>query len=363
MRSGQSGESGTDMPKKRGEKDRYLQIIEAMGEGVLLISRKHRIALANSSAQAMLGQIEPLKGKRLEDLFAGNELEAHVDAVFMEKKQRKFRITSYRDSIGEDAIVRGKGREKQYEFCITHLDGKYAVATFSDVTMLERLEVVRQDFVSNVSHELKTPLTAISGFAETLAEESLSEEERRGFARIIQKNANHMQGIIADLLLLTSLDRSELASTMERTTDSRILQEVRAYTQYKAESKDITVTYSPSDETVLCNESLVVQALINLVVNAISYSPRGSAVSVRTRRKGEMLEFAVSDKGYGISDADLPRIFERFYRVDKARSRESGGTGLGLSIVRHIAIIHKGTIKAESRLGEGSVFTLSIPVS
>ena len=351
------------MPKKRSEKNRYLQIIEAMGEGVLLISRKHRIALANTSAETMLGMNKTVEGKRLEEIFSNGTLLKYVDAVFADGERKMFRISSYHDAIGKDAVVRGKGREKQYEFCITLLDDKYAVAMFSDVTMLERLEVVRQDFISNVSHELKTPLTAIAGFAETLAEESLTEEERKGFARIIQKNALHMQRIIADLLLLTSLDRSEIAPTMERTTDTRILQEVKAYTQYKASTKDIEVIYTSSDETILCSESLVVQALINLVINAVSYSPQKSKVSVSTKRKGEMLEFIVSDRGYGISEEDIPRIFERFYRVDKARSREDGGTGLGLSIVRHIAIIHKGTIKAESVLGEGSVFTLSLPVS
>ncbi len=351
------------MPKKRSEKNRYLQIIEAMGEGVLLISRKHRIALANTSAETMLGMNKTVEGKRLEEIFSNGTLLEYVDAVFADGERKMFRISSYHDAIGEDAVVRGKGREKQYEFCITLLDDKYAVAMFSDVTMLERLEVVRQDFISNVSHELKTPLTAIAGFAETLAEESLTEEERKGFARIIQKNALHMQRIIADLLLLTSLDRSEIAPTMERTTDTRILQEVKAYTQYKASTKDIEVIYTSSDEAILCSESLVVQALINLVINAVSYSPQKSKVSVSTKRKGEMLEFIVSDRGYGIAEEDIPRIFERFYRVDKARSREDGGTGLGLSIVRHIAIIHKGTIKAESVLGEGSVFTLSLPVS
>ena len=351
------------MPKKRSEKNRYLQIIEAMGEGVLLISRKHRIALANTSAETMLGMNKKEKEKRLEEIFSNGTLLEYVDAVFADGERKMFRISSYHDAIGEDAVVRGKGREKQYEFCITLLDDKYAVAMFSDVTMLERLEVVRQDFISNVSHELKTPLTAIAGFAETLAEESLTEEERKGFARIIQKNALHMQRIIADLLLLTSLDRSEIAPTMERTTDTRILQEVKAYTQYKASTKDIEVIYTSSDEAILCSESLVVQALINLVINAVSYSPQKSKVSVSTKRKGEMLEFIVSDRGYGIAEEDIPRIFERFYRVDKARSRDDGGTGLGLSIVRHIAIIHKGTIKAESVLGEGSVFTLSLPVS
>ena len=350
------------MPKKRGEKDRYLQIIEAMGEGVLLISHKHRVALANSSAQVMLGLSESIKGKRLEDLFSGPELEEHVDIVFKEKKKQTFRIQGYHNAIGENAILRGKGREKHYEFCITPLDEKYSVAIFSDITMLERLEIVRQDFVSNVSHELKTPLTAITGFAETLMDENLSAEETKSFARIIHKNSTQMQRIISDLLLLTSLDREEIAPAMENTTDTKILSEVRAYTQFRAEAKNIAVSYSPEGFSLICSESLIVQALINLVVNAISYSPQGSSVSISSRKKGDRAEFKVSDRGFGISEDDLPRIFERFYRVDKARSRESGGTGLGLSIVRHIAIIHKGTIKAESRLGEGSEFTLSIPL-
>ena len=351
------------MPKKIGDKDRYLQIIEAMGEGVLLISRKHRIALSNRSAEEMLGWNEPLKGKAIGSVFSKSALEEMVDKVFSDGKQRKMRITSYRRATGSEAVVRGKGRERQYEFCLTLLDDKYAVATFSDITMLGRLEIVRQDFVSNVSHELKTPLTAIAGFAETLAEENLTESEMRSFARIILKNSTHMQRIIADLLLLTSLDRAEIAPTMEITTDTKILQEVKAYTQYKAETKEISVSYTPSDCEVLCNESLIVQAVMNLVINAISYSPAKADVIVRTKRKDDKLEFIVADSGFGIAEEDIPRIFERFYRADKARSRESGGTGLGLSIVRHIAIIHRGTIKAESTIGKGSTFTLAIPIS
>ena len=350
------------MPKKN-DKDRYLKIIEAMGEGVLLISKKHRIALSNTSASTMLGWNESLKGKKLEDIFSGSELENHIDRVFIDKQKRTFRITTWHDATGDDAIIRGQGREKQYELCITLLDDKYAVATFSDVTMLQRLEIVRQDFVSNVSHELKTPLTAIAGFAETLAEENLTESERKHFAAIIKKNSSHMLRIIGDLLLLTSLDNSDTSPSMDWTTDTAIMQEVKAYTQYKAESKGIQVSYSSTNENMLCNEALIVQALLNLVVNAISYSPAGTEVKITAKKHSGRIEFSVQDRGYGIAAEDIPRIFERFYRVDKARSRESGGTGLGLSIARHIAIIHKGTIKCESKLGEGSVFTLSLPLS
>ena len=349
------------MPKSN-ERDRYLAIIEAMGEGVLLISRKHRITLSNRSACSMLSWVSPLKGKLIEVVFSSSFLPATIENVFRTGRKEELKITSYLSSSGADAVIKGKGREKIYKFSITLLDDKYAVVTITDETMMERMSVVRQDFVSNVSHELKTPLTAITGFAETLMDENLSAEETKSFARIIHKNSTQMQRIISDLLLLTSLDREEIAPAMESTTDTKILSEVRAYTQFRAEANSIAVSYSPEGFSLICSESLIVQALINLVVNAISYSPQGSTVSISSRKKGDRAEFKVSDRGFGISEDDLPRIFERFYRVDKARSRESGGTGLGLSIVRHIAIIHKGTIKAESRLGEGSEFTLSIPL-
>ena len=351
------------MQKSDVGKDRYRAMIEALAEGVLLVSRKHRIVLANKSAEEMLSWAAPLEGKDISAIFESASFSEALDSVFKEKRRRKLKLTSYHGFTGDDAIIRGKGREKHYKSCITSLDEKYAVITITDVTRIERLAIVRQDFVSNVSHELKTPLTAISGFSETLLDDGLSRDEIKGFARIIRKNSAHMQRIISDLLLLTSLDRSEIAPAMAVTTDTRILSEVRSYTQYKAETKEIEVEYESQGKSVLCNESLIVQAIINLVVNAISYSPEKTRVSVRSRTKGDQMEFIVSDHGSGIAEEDLSRIFERFYRVDKARSRESGGTGLGLSIVRHIAIIHDGTIKVESKLSEGSVFTLSIPLS
>ena len=351
------------MQKSDIGKDRYRAMIEALGEGVLLVTRKHRIALSNKSAEDLLSWASPLVGKDIEKIFDDNALSDAIDAVFKDKEQKKLKITSYHSYTGDRAIIRGKGREKHYKSYITDLDGKYVVMTITDVTRIERLAIVRQDFVSNVSHELKTPLTAIIGFSETLLDDSLTREEIKGFARIIQKNSAHMQRIISDLLLLTSLDRSEMAPSMATTTDERILSEVKSYTQYKAETKNIEVEYTCCGKSIVCNESLIVQAVINLVVNAISYSPENTKVTVRTKTRGNVMDFIVSDRGSGIAEENISRIFERFYRVDKARSRESGGTGLGLSIVRHIAIIHNGTIKAESKPGEGSVFTLSIPLS
>ena len=351
------------MSKHDLDNNQYRAIIDAVGDGVLLVTKKHRIALSNKRAETMFSWASPLEGKHIENIFDGKALSNAIDGVFKEKERKKLKITSYQSFTGSEAALRGRGREKHYKSYITSLDSKYVVITITDITRIERLAMVRQDFVSNVSHELKTPLTAISGFSETLIDDSLSREEIKGFARIIQKNSAQMQRIISDLLLLTSLDRSEIAPTMERTTDIRILDEVRSYTQYKAETKEIDVIYEAEGKTIICNESLIVQAVVNLVVNAISYSPEKTLVKVKTKVHNGVMDFIVCDKGTGIAEEDISRIFERFYRVDKARSRESGGTGLGLSIVRHIAIIHGGTIKVESKLGEGSLFTLSIPLS
>ena len=151
--------------------------------------------------------------------------------------------------------------------------------------------------------------------------------------------------------------------SMEKVSIRKLLNDVEATTEFMANEKNILVSYSASDEMLLCNESLIFQALINLVINAINYSPSDSCISVTAVEKDNNIVFSVTDQGCGIAEEDLARIFERFYRVDKARSRASGGTGLGLSIVRHIAILHEGTIQVDSELKKGSVFKLSIPKS
>ncbi len=342
---------------------RYQGIIDAMEEGVLLINRKLRIVLHNKRSAMILAWADELDGKDLKSIINSSDLIKAASAVFAGKNSERLTIAVYEGVCGPDAFTKGHGREKTIRIRITSLDEKLAALAITDITKIERLSLVRQDFVSNVSHELKTPLTAITGFAETLTDETLTREEIRGFSRIILKNSSHMQRIISDLLLLTSLDRAEIEPSMTTTTDTRIFQEVRSYTQHKANAKETEVGYFPVDKNVTCNESLIVQAVANLVLNAIAYSPDRSEVEVHTKIRNGMMEISVTDHGVGISKEDIPRIFERFYRVDKARSRESGGTGLGLSIVRHIAIIHSGTIKVSSKPGEGSVFTLSIPLS
>lgn len=339
------------------------EIFNAISEGILLLDDELAILDTNSAADNLLSWAYPLKGKNLNDIFFSQELNMAALGIIKDGVRRKLQILSYHGHTGNAAFTMGKGREKNYKIRLTRIEDGYILLTLTDATRMERLATVRQDFVANVSHELKTPLTAIIGFSETLSEENLSTDEMHRFADIILNNSKRMQRTIQDLLLLTSLDRAEMLPSMEKVSIRKLLNDVEATTEFMANEKNILVSYSASDEMLLCNESLIFQALINLVINAINYSPSDSCISVTAVEKDNNIVFSVTDQGCGIAEEDLARIFERFYRVDKARSRASGGTGLGLSIVRHIAILHEGTIQVDSELKKGSVFKLSIPKS
>jgi len=243
-----------------------------------------------------------------------------------------------------------------------------AVLVLQDITRLIKLERVRKDFVANVSHELRTPIQVIKGFSETLLD-SVSEKkdipgEFAHFVDIIRKNAGIMENLTDDLLILASLENDDGKTfDMEEHKIAPLIDEAVSSVQYQAKKKKIEIITNCSDGLkAKLHSSLIIQALINLIDNGIKYSPVESKLWVKAEKENNMLVFEVRDKGIGISSDNLERIFERFYRVDKARSREAGGTGLGLSIVRHIALLHKGNAEAESRSGEGSIFRIKIPV-
>ena len=337
------------------------RIINSMDDGILLLDRNRTVQLENDSIEKIFAS--SLIGEKIEDAIKSSMLMSAIDAIFSGEETEDFRIDIYKKWTGEQATIKGKGRELKYNVHLTKTSEDEVCVILRNVTVEERLAMVRQDFISNASHELKTPLTAIAGFSETISEEKLSDDEMKFFAKIIHKNSTHMEHILQDLLLLTSLDRSEIAETMENVDIRRIISEAVSYTVYKAQEKHIDMLVDTESHTVFCNESLIVQALVNLIVNAISYSPEKSKVRIGTAEKNGRLYITVSDDGCGIRKEDQARIFERFYRVDKARSRASGGTGLGLAIVRHIAILHKGTITVESEEGKGARFTLRLPLS
>jgi two-component system phosphate regulon sensor histidine kinase PhoR len=263
------------------------------------------------------------------------------------------------------------GAEQQFLVYVSPLSGVKSgvIIVLQEVTRLVKLERIRKDFVANVSHELRTPIQIIKGFSETVLDtvsDSDSKIEKKQiihFMEIIQKNANTMENLTNDLLILADLENgSSNVCEPEELTIFSLIDEAVSSVESQAKRKQIEINIDcPEDLRAKLFGSFVIQALINLIDNAIKYSREKSEIWVKAYNEiGEML-LEVRDKGIGIPHEYQERVFERFYRVDRARSREAGGTGLGLSIVRHIALLHKGKAEVESHAGEGSVFRIRIP--
>lgn len=244
-------------------------------------------------------------------------------------------------------------------------DVEGVLLVMNDITRLKQLENMRKDFVANVSHELKTPITSIKGFVETLQDGALEDTDRaRHFLAIINRHADRLNAIIDDLLILSKIeDNPSRQISFNRNPLAEVVDSALQVCEHQAHRRDIRLVSScPPEFHAEINPILMEQALVNLVDNAIKYSNPGSTVEVRLLAKESYYVLSIVDSGCGIPERDLPRIFERFYRVDKARSRSLGGTGLGLAIVKHIAIIHGGEVTVDSDEGVGSVFSLILPV-
>lgn len=231
--------------------------------------------------------------------------------------------------------------------------------------VLNEMEEVRRDFVANVSHELKTPITSIKGFVETLQEGAIDKpEEAKRFLEIIAKHADRLNLIVDDLLSLSRLeeDGEKRKLSFETALLKPVLVSAVELSKIKAESKNIKIDIACDEKlTAKINSTLIEQAILNLIDNAVKYSPDGSKIKIDVKKSESQIAIIVSDTGCGIDGEHLDRIFERFYVVDKARSRKLGGTGLGLAIVKHIAQVHSGSVSVESTVGKGSIFTISLP--
>jgi two-component system phosphate regulon sensor histidine kinase PhoR len=240
--------------------------------------------------------------------------------------------------------------------------GGGAVLVLHDITERRRADQVRRDFVANVSHELRTPLTAIRGYVEALADQPPPEEARR-FIEIIARHSMRMERLVRDLLRLARLDAGQ--ETLER-VDCNIAALVGGVTHdlessIEARGQQIDLRLAEDATNVPGDPAKLHDVLRNLVENASNYSPEGGAIEISSRRDGSAIEIIVADRGPGIPAGDLPRIFERFYRVDRSRTRDPGGTGLGLSIVRHLVELHEGTVSAANREGGGAIITIRLP--
>jgi two-component system sensor histidine kinase SenX3 len=245
---------------------------------------------------------------------------------------------------------------------LTEDDRRFAVVYVDDQSEHARMEATRRDFVANVSHELKTPVGAMGVLAEALLASADDPDTVRRFSEKMVAESNRLANMVGELIELSRLQGAERLPDLDAVDVDTVVAEALSRHKVAADNADIAVTTdAPTGFRVLGDQSLLVTAIANLISNAIAYSPNGSSVSISRRRRGNNIEIAITDRGIGIDREDQERVFERFFRVDKARSRATGGTGLGLAIVKHVAANHNGSIRLWSQPGTGSTFTLSIP--
>lgn len=251
---------------------------------------------------------------------------------------------------------------RAYARLLTDQDRRFAVVYATDESEHARMEATRRDFVANVSHELKTPVGALGVLAEALLASSDEPDTVRHFAGKMVAESHRLADMVGELIELSRLQGAERLPDLEIVEVDDVVAEALSRHKVVADNADIAITTdAPTGFRVHGDQPLLVTALANLISNAIAYSPHGSPVTISRRRRGANIEIAVTDRGIGIAKDDQERVFERFFRVDKARSRATGGTGLGLAIVKHVAANHNGSIRLWSQPGTGSTFTLSIP--
>jgi two-component system phosphate regulon sensor histidine kinase PhoR len=253
---------------------------------------------------------------------------------------------------------------RSFDVTAAPMPGGSAVAVLRDLTETERIEKTRRDFIANVSHELRTPLTSIQGYAETLLDNGCEKNHLPEFLEIIRKNAARMSLLTEDLLTLARVESGEQRFDSQPVAPAELLHDALESFRELARAQGVELTTGDSTAPMVnADREAIHQVLSNLIDNALKYGAKGGRVVVGARSSGNAVEFYVQDFGPGIPSEHLPRLFERFYRVDKARSRESGGTGLGLAIAKHIVMAHGGSIWAQSELNHGSTFSFTLPVA
>ncbi|MCM8831677.1 MAG: cell wall metabolism sensor histidine kinase WalK [Candidatus Omnitrophica bacterium] len=332
-------------------------ILSSMFEGVLVTNKDGEILIMNPSLRKLfLIDFSP-EGKNFLEVIRNATIQDIIDKTLKEEKNLISKeVTFYSPEekifkvncapIIRDNLVEG------------------AILVFHDITELRRLERIRQDFVANVSHELRTPLTSIKGYAETLLEGAIFDKKNaKDFVEIIYNDADRLAKLIDDLLDLSKIESGRLEMVFLPIDILEVIEKVVKILEPQAKKKSILINLNipPDLPKVLADQNRISQVILNLLDNAIKYTPNEGKISIFANPKDNFVQVDVIDTGIGIPKEALPHIFERFYRVDKARSRELGGTGLGLSIVKHIILNHGGNVWVESELGRGSTFSFTLP--
>jgi len=339
-------------------------VFSSMVESVIAVDQEERVININKAAATLLGIDRDLvKGRIIQEVLRNINMQQQISQVLRTGVSMEDEIVHY-DNVGE----------KYLQTNIVSLNDKNSnvlgvLVVMNDVTKMRRLENVRRDFVANVSHELRTPITSIRGYVETLLDGAIeNRDDALNFLEIVLRQAERLNEIIEDLLVLSRIEQ-EADNGHIKLEEGRLFLVLDVATetcQLKAEKAGVSISLDCPDEIQLeMNGILLEQAVVNLLVNAIRYSKPGGRIDVTARETSEQgqrcIQIDVVDYGVGIAANHLPRLFERFYRSDKARSRKQGGTGLGLAIVKHIVLAHNGKVDVKSEVGVGSTFTIIIP--
>lgn len=342
-------------------KSRFKAVLLSMCEGTMVVDKKGHILLMNQSLQKLLHLSQDPVGQKPLEVIRNIEIQEMADKVL--RTQTSIESEELSVLLPDETILQIyaapvlRGNE---------LDG--AVLVFHDITKLRRLEHVRRDFIANVSHEIRTPLTSIKGYAETLLDGAMNDvKNAKDFLHIISDDSNRLVQLVDDLLDLSRIESGKLDLKVYPCHIEPIIKRVVAGLKKQAKDKTVTIKLDlkvgayNDIPSLIADEKSIAQVFLNFVDNAIKYNHQSGSVTISAKDYNGFVRFDISDTGIGIPAEDLPRIFERFYRVDKARSRELGGTGLGLSIVKHIVAAHKGEVFVESELGKGSTFSFTLP--
>jgi two-component system phosphate regulon sensor histidine kinase PhoR len=332
--------------------------MNSMREGVLIVDCEMRVISSNSAARDIFEQIEgKLETRRLSELTRNPLIHDTFRAALEEGVRAEVKVE----------MRRGERRIFDLGVAPLRLEGaagaRGAIGVFFDITQLERLERVRQEFLSNVSHELRTPLTSIIAFVETLEDGAIEDDEHnRRFLNVIRKNAERMHNLIDDILELSSIEAGIVKVEPRPVRLAALIEDITTALASRASAREVTLHNEVAGgETVYADARRLEQMLTNLIDNAIKFNHVGGRVTIRHQATAERDRISITDTGDGISAEHIERIFERFYRIDRARSRELGGTGLGLAIVKHLARAHGGEATVHSTPGEGSTFIIELP--
>lgn len=331
-------------------------VIDNSESGLVLIDEKGYIHLVNRKFIKMFGD-KDYKGYLYYEVFENEKIHHLVQQTFLYEENVQESFTQIIDFNKRYIQIVGAPIFNERKIL------KGAVLVFYDITELKKLELMRKDFVANVSHELKTPITSIKGFAETLLENQENNPEIvEKFHQIIYDESDRLQILIQDLLTLSRLEKDEFTLQVSNFDISRLVNEVVAVISQQSEKKMLTLNVHVANKIeVKADREQMKQVLFNLLANAVNYTPENGEITLSIEENDGMMHILVSDTGIGIDRDAIPRLFERFYRVDKARSRNTGGTGLGLAIVKHIVEVHDGKIVVDSEIDKGSTFHVYIP--